>query len=146
MKILLVKLQYLYIRYAWISIKKKQNSNQNGKVGKMAVLVKTFDHCHHKFQLFQLPNNMVKELETIYTNIMAICTVVWKALYNFNVKRAQEARHKFEISYLDYKYLFGQIWSKKLKLSVEAEIWYQKTNLNMQNSMTMLTSSVFDWK
>ena len=25
--------------------------------------------------------------------IMAICTVVWKALYNFKIKRAQEARH-----------------------------------------------------
>ena len=34
-KILLVKLKYLYIQYAWISIMKKQNSNQNGKVKKM---------------------------------------------------------------------------------------------------------------
>ena len=25
--------------------------------------------------------------------IMAICTVFWKALYNFKIKRAQEARH-----------------------------------------------------
>ena len=25
--------------------------------------------------------------------IMAICTMVWKALYNFKIKRAQEARH-----------------------------------------------------
>ena len=25
--------------------------------------------------------------------IMAICTVVWKDLYNFKIKRAQEARH-----------------------------------------------------
>ena len=24
---------------------------------------------------------------------MAICKVVWKALYNFKVKKAQEARH-----------------------------------------------------
>ena len=37
------------------------------------------------------------------------------------------------------KTLFGQIWSKKSKLSVEAEIWYQETNLNMRNSMVMLT-------
>ena len=30
-KILLAKLKYLYIQYTWISIMKKQNSNQNGK-------------------------------------------------------------------------------------------------------------------
>ena len=40
------------------------------------------------------------------------------------------------------KTLFGQIWSKKSKLSVKAEIWYQETNLNMRNSMMMLTFSV----
>ena len=28
---------------------KKQNSNQNEKVEKMVVLVKTFNHYHHKF-------------------------------------------------------------------------------------------------
>ena len=50
MKILLVKLKYNYIQYAWISIMKKENSNQNGKVEKMVVLVKTFDHYHHKFE------------------------------------------------------------------------------------------------
>ena len=63
-KILLVKLKYLYIQYAWISIMKKQNSNQNGKVEKMVVLVKTFDHYHHKFQLFQLSCKIVKEFQT----------------------------------------------------------------------------------
>ena len=64
MKILLVKLKYLYIQYAWISIMKKQNSNQNGKVKKIVVLVKTFDHYHHKFQLFQLSYKTLKEFET----------------------------------------------------------------------------------
>ena len=63
-KILLVKLKYLHIQYAWISIMKKQNSDQNGKVGEMVVLVKTFDHYHHKFQLFQLSCKIVKEFET----------------------------------------------------------------------------------
>ena len=62
-KILLVKLKYLYIQYAWISIMKKQNSNQNVKVEKL-VLVKTFVHYHHKFQLFQLSSKIVKEFET----------------------------------------------------------------------------------
>ena len=64
MKILLVKLKYLYIQYAWISIMKKQNSNQNVKVEKMVVLVKNFVHYHHKFQLFQLSSKIVKEFET----------------------------------------------------------------------------------
>ena len=53
-KIWFLKLKYLYIQYAWISIMKKQNSNQIIKVEKIVVLVKTFDHYHHKFQFFQL--------------------------------------------------------------------------------------------
>ena len=44
---------------------KKQNSNQNVKVEKMAVFVKTFDHCHYMFQLFQLSCKIVKQFETI---------------------------------------------------------------------------------
>ena len=63
-KILLVKLKYLYIEYAWISIMKKQNNNQNRKAEKMGVLVKTFHHYHHKFQLFQLPCKIVQEFGT----------------------------------------------------------------------------------
>ena len=63
-EILLVKLKYLYIQYTWISIMEKQNSSQNGKIEKMVVLVKTFDHYHHQFQLFQLPWKTVKEFET----------------------------------------------------------------------------------
>ena len=38
----------------------KQNSNQNVKVEKKVVLVKTFDHYHHKFQL----SCKVKEFDT----------------------------------------------------------------------------------
>ena len=63
-KILLVKLKLFYIQYAWISIMEKQTSNQNGKVEKMVVLVKIFDHYHHKFQLFQLSCKIAKEFET----------------------------------------------------------------------------------
>ena len=40
---------------------KKQNSNQNEKVEK--ILVKIFDHYHHKFQLFQLSCKIVKDLK-----------------------------------------------------------------------------------
>ena len=53
---------------------KKQNSNQNVKVGKMVVLVKAFDHYRHKFQLLQLSSKVVKESE-------AICTVLFEKLY-----------------------------------------------------------------
>ena len=58
---LLVKLKYLYIQYAWIRI---MSSNQNVKIEKMVALVKTFDHYHHKFQLFQPSCKIVKEFET----------------------------------------------------------------------------------
>ena len=63
-KNLLVKLKYFYLQYAWIWIMKKQNSDQNGKVEKMVVLVKTLDHYYYKFGLFQLPFKIVKEFET----------------------------------------------------------------------------------
>ena len=43
---------------------KKQTINQNVKVEKIVVLVKTFDHYHHKFQIFQLSCKIVKEFET----------------------------------------------------------------------------------
>ena len=46
---------------AWINARKR---NQNGKVEEMVVLVKTFDHYHHNFQLFQLAFKIVKEFET----------------------------------------------------------------------------------
>ena len=69
-KVLLFKLKYLYIQFAWISIMKKQNINWNGKVEKVMVLVKTFDHYHHKFQIFQLSCKIVKEFDTeILSNI-----------------------------------------------------------------------------
>ena len=43
---------------------KKQNSNQNVKVGKMVVLVKAFDYYHLKFQLLPLSCKIVMEFET----------------------------------------------------------------------------------
>ena len=99
MEILLVKLKYLYIQYAWISVMKKQNSKQNGKVEKMVVLVKNFDHHHHKFQLFQMSCKRNLKLKVRlkfnhnFTNHGYLYSAVWKALYNFKIKRAQEARH-----------------------------------------------------
>ena len=43
---------------------KKQNNSQGEKVEKMVLLVKTFDHHHHNFQLFQLSCKIVKKFET----------------------------------------------------------------------------------
>ena len=43
---------------------KKQNSTQNEKVEMLVGLVKTFDHYHHNFQLFQLFFKVANEFET----------------------------------------------------------------------------------
>ena len=65
-KILLIKFEvHLYSQCFNLNHEKKQNSNQNVKVERMAVLVKTLDHYHYKFQLFQLSCKIVKEFETI---------------------------------------------------------------------------------
>ena len=53
----------------------------------------------------------------------------------------------FTFSVLDQENTFcTNLDEKKTKLSVKAEIWYQETFSNLQNSMTILTFSVFDWK
>ena len=68
-KTLLVKLKNVYVQFAWILIKKKQNSNQNVRVEKMVVFVKTFVHNHLMFnfdfvKLFQLSSKTISEFET----------------------------------------------------------------------------------
>ena len=68
-KTLLVKLKNVYVQFAWILIKKKQNSNQNVRVKKMVVFVKTFVHNHLMFnfdfvKLFQLSSKTISEFET----------------------------------------------------------------------------------
>ena len=47
-------------------------------------------------------------------------------------------------SVLDQENPFWANLVKKIKIVVKAEIWYHETNLNMQNSIMMLTFSVFD--
>ena len=64
---------------------KKQNSNQNVKVEKMVVLVKSFYHYHYKFQLFQLSCKIVKVSET-------------------------EFRSKFNHGFNNYGYLHSAVW------------------------------------
>ena len=61
---IILELYPLYSVCLNLNHRKKQNSNQNGKVEKMVVLVKTFDHYHHQFQLFELSCKIVKEFET----------------------------------------------------------------------------------
>ena len=59
-KILLVKLNNFYIQFAWISMIKKQNRNQNVKVDKMVVFVKAFDHYYLMFNLGNFSSCPVK--------------------------------------------------------------------------------------
>ena len=47
-------------------------------------------------------------------------------------------------SVLDQENPFWTNLVKKIKIVVKAKIWYHETNLNMQNSIMMLTFSVFD--
>ena len=67
----LAKLKNLYIHYAWIPIMKKQNSNQNVKVEKIVVFVKTFDYYHQKFN---------------FGNFFS-CPVNCKRIWNWNLDR-----------------------------------------------------------
>ena len=102
-KILLVKLKYHYTQYAWFSIMKKQN-NQNEKVEKMVVFVKTFEHYQCKFNLgnfFNCPVKLQKNLELKFklkfnhgfTKHGYLHSAVWKASYNFKIKRPKEAEY-----------------------------------------------------
>ena len=50
MKALLAELKNFYIQYASILIMKKKNRNQNVKVEKMVIFVKTFNYYHDKFK------------------------------------------------------------------------------------------------
>ena len=77
---------------------KKQNSNQNVKVEKMVVFVKNLvktENCQFKLKFGTLTNSDMQNSIVMFT-----------------------------FSLFNQKYLFGQIWSKKLKLSVRAVIWY----------------------
>ena len=76
--------------------------------------------------------------------IMAICTVVWKALYNFKIKRAQEARHnQFFFQNVQNNEIFEIFKMFKNMFKVKFDT---KTNSNMQNSMMVSILSVLDWK
>ena len=78
-------------------------------------------------------------------NTFKIVSLRWNfALDKFEYSELFRKYVVFTFSGLDQKNPFGQISSKKSNLSVKAEMWYQETNLNIRNSMMMLTFSVFD--
>ena len=90
-KVLLAKLKCLYIQYAWISIMKKQNCNQNVKVGKVVDFIKPFDHYYHKFnfgKFFRCPAKLKKNLKLKFrskfnyrfTNHGYLHSAAWKTL------------------------------------------------------------------
>ena len=73
--------------------------------------------------------------------IMAICTVVWKALYNFKIKRAQEARHN--------QFFFQNIQNNEILRSskfVETTVELTFTTQNANTCSPWTTCSVFNWK
>ena len=87
-KTLLAKLKNLYHSVCLnLSHKKKQNSDQNVKVEKMVVSVKTFDYYHNKFNFsnfFSCPVKLWKNLKLKFRskfNDGYLRSVVWKALY-----------------------------------------------------------------
>ena len=152
-KILLVKLKNLYIQYAWISVMKKQNSNQNVKIEKMVVFAKTFDYYHHKFNFgnfficpVKLQNNLKLKFRSKFNHAFTIIMVYfhsaeWKASYNFKVKWAQDAR--------DNQFLFQNVKimrflrsSKCSKTTVELTFTTQKASA----CSPWTACSVFDWK
>ena len=101
-KILLINLKYLHIQYAWISIMKKQNSNQNVNVERWWYLSKLLIITIRSFNFFSCPVNCKRIwywnldrnlISLSFTNHGYLHSAVWKALYNFKIKRAQEARH-----------------------------------------------------
>ena len=98
-KIFLINLKYLHIKYAWISIMKKQNSNQNVNVERWWYLSKLLTITITSFNFFSCPVNCNR---IWYWNldrnlilallIMAICTVLFEKLHT--VLRKKEPRRQ----------------------------------------------------
>ena len=87
-KILLINLKCLHIQYAWISIMKKQNTNQNVNVERWWYLSKLLTITITSFNFFSCPVNCKRiwywNLDRNLISallIMAICTVLFEKLY-----------------------------------------------------------------
>ena len=73
--------------------------------------------------------------------IMTICTVVWKALYNFKIKRPQEARHdQFFFQNVQNNEIFKIF--KMFKNNSWIYVYTQKANA----SSPWTVCSIFNWK
>ena len=72
---------------------------------------------------------------------MAICTAVWKALYNFKIKRAHEARHN-QLFFQNFQN--NEIFDifKNFKTTAELRFTTQKANA----CSPWTACSVFSWK
>ena len=100
-KILFVQLRYLYIQYAWISIMKKKNINQNMKVERTRYFSKCLAITITGLNFFNCPAKLKSNLKLKFrskfnhgfTNHGYLHSAIWKAFHNFETKRAQEARH-----------------------------------------------------
>ena len=148
-KILLVKLKYLYIQYAWISIIKKQNSNENGKVEKMVVLVKLLFIAITSFNFCNCPVKLWRSLKLKFrskfnhdlTNHGYLHHALWKSLYNFKKKEPmRQVINNF--SFRMFKIMRSLTSSKCLKTTVHLTFTTQKANARSP----WTACSVFNWK
>ena len=106
----------IYIKYAWILIMKKQNSNENVKVEEMVVFCQNFWPLSSQvsFGNFSCPVKLWKSLKLKFrskfnhgfTNHGYLHSPVWKDSYNIKVKRAQEAR--------DNQFLFQNVQNNEI--------------------------------
>ena len=102
----------------------------------MVLLVKTFDHYHHKFQFFYLSWNLDQTL------IMVICTALFGKLYT-TLKQKEPRRQNITKFSLKYSKKMRSLRSWKcLKTSVELTFTTQKAKA----CSTWTSCSFFDWK
>ena len=92
-KILLVKLKYLFIQFAWISIMAKQNSTWRCEGWKDGGTCQNLWPLPSQFSTFSIVLWSCKGIWKLNLD-KNLHSTVWKALYNFKIKRVQEARHK----------------------------------------------------
>ena len=149
----LVKLKkYFYTRYAWISIMKKQKGKQILKYKMMVIFVKTFNHYNHKFNFGNSLSCSVKLKKNLklkfrlkfnhtFTNHGYLQSPVWKTLYNFKIKRAQNARNN--------QFLFQNVWNNEIFEILKLFKNNRWININYQKANACISwsdCSAFDWK
>ena len=112
---------------------KKQNSNRNGKVEKMVVLVKTFDHTITNFNFFNCPVKLMTLLN------MANCKVLFEKLYTILRSKEPRRQDKTNFSFKMFKIMRS---SKYLKTTVKLKFTTQKANA----CSPWTACSIFSWK